>query len=78
MIELEVMTILGNVTLMPGDKFQCRNGKHESCMYQYIGLMEDDFGSTVYMHDETHDKFCNVSQGWFASRTIKKIGDDEF
>ncbi len=78
MSEVELLTAAGTVTLFPGDKFQTLDKKKEPCLYQYLGLMDEGIGTTVYMHDETHGKFCNVSFGWFESRVVRKIGGDDF
>ena len=76
--EVDLITAAGKVTLFPGDLFQMLDRKKSPCLYQYIGLMDDGESTTVYMHDETHGKFCNVSFGWFESRIVRKIGCDEF
>ncbi len=75
---LIVMTKLGKVVIEPGDKFQSVSSKHDACQYQFLGVVEDIGAKDVYLHDETHGKFLEVSRGWFANRSVRKIGGNEY
>ena len=85
MKEINVMTIGGIVTLAPGDKFQAYvaargNGKRQPCLYQFLGLNQANGvmeSKPIYLHDETHDTFCDVSYGWFALKLILVLKEEE-
>lgn len=77
MDELSVMTKIGKITLLPGEVFQAVDNTKSACKYQYIGLADGIGEKNIYLHDDTHGKFCEVSRSWFMNRSIRRIGGED-
>lgn len=74
MSELTVKTRIGKITLVPGEVFQAVDTAKVACKYQYLGLTDCVGEKRIYLHDETNNKFCDVSRLWFINRAIRRIG----
>ena len=67
-------TMHGRIELYPGDMFQAIDRKMQSCKFQFLDYRASEDNRRFYLHDETHDKFMDVSGVWFNNRTINLIG----
>ena len=77
MDELSVMSKNGKITLLPGEVFQAVDKAKSACKYQYLGLTNCVGEKYVYLHDDTHGKFCDVRLSWFMNRSIRRIGGED-
>ncbi len=75
---MELVTIktkLGPVTLYPGERFQVFDYENGMRLFQFLDTVYGNGSIEIYMHDETNDKFCEVSRAWFANRSIRKVSE---
>ena len=73
MNEIVANTLLGDVTLCPGDRFITIDARGRIIAFTYIAVHNGIGSREIYMHNDTDDHYCNVSKTWFAFRSINII-----